>query len=113
MLKPYKVIGLKHLIAADFGGKKDEDPMTTRDKRKHVRIKQFFRTELSQDGTSHSIEGQTKNVSQRGAFIKTKDWHSFKPNDKTTLTVYLPPIFSGPDGTIGLQGSAVINRVDE
>ena len=87
--------------------------MATRDQRKHVRIKQFFRTELSQHGTSNLVEGQTQNVSQGGAFIKTKDWHSFKPNDKTTVTVYLPPIFSGQDGTIGLQGSAIINRVDE
>jgi len=87
--------------------------MTTRGKRKHVRIKQFFEAKLSKAGTSNSIDGRTENVSQGGAFIRTKDWHSFKPNDKTTLTVYLPPIFSGQDGIIGLQGSAVINRVDE
>ena len=30
-----------------------------------------------------------------------------------TITVYLPPIFSGQDGIIGLQGSARITRVDE
>jgi len=87
--------------------------MTTRDKRKHVRIKRFFEAKLSKAGTSHSITGQTENVSQSGAFIKTKDWHSLKPNDKTTVTVYLPSIFTGQDGIIGLQGSAVINRVDE
>ena len=87
--------------------------MTTRDKRKHVRIKRFFEAKLSKAGTSHSIAGQTENVSQGGAFIKTKDWHSLKPNDKTTLTVFLPPLFTGQDGIIGLQGSAVINRVDE
>jgi hypothetical protein len=87
--------------------------MTTRDKRKHVRIKRFFEAKLSKAGTSHSIAGQTENVSQGGAFIKTKDWHSLKPNDKTTLTVFLPPLFTGQDATIGLQGSAIINRVDE
>jgi hypothetical protein len=87
--------------------------MTTRDKRKHVRIQRFFEAKLSKAGTSHSITGQTENVSQSGAFIKTKDWHSLKPNDKTTVTVYLPSIFTGQDGIIGLQGSAVINRVDE
>ena len=92
---------------------KDEHLMTTRDKRKHVRIKRFFKVKLSKAGTSNSIEGQTENVSQGGAFIKTKDWHSLKPNDKTTLKFYLPPVFTGQDGTIGLQGSAVINRVDE
>src|SRR5210317_1510498 len=87
--------------------------MTTRDKRKHVRIKQFFKAKLSQAETSHSIEGQTENVSQGGAFFKTKDWHSLKPNDKTTITVFLAPIFTGQDATIGLQGSAVINRIDD
>jgi hypothetical protein len=87
--------------------------MTTRDKRKHVRITQFFEAKLSKAGTSHSIAGQTENVSQGGAFIKTKDWHSLKPNDKTTVTVFLPPLFTGQDATIGLQGSAVINRIDE
>ena len=87
--------------------------MTNQEKRKHIRIRRFFRTKLSKDGMSQPVEGNTENVSQGGAYIKTKDWHSFKPNDKTTITVYLPPIFSGQDGIIGLQGSARITRVDE
>jgi hypothetical protein len=87
--------------------------MTDQEKRKYIRIKRFFRTELSKDGMSQPVKGNTENVSQGGAYIKTKDWHSFKPNDKTTVTVYLPPIFSGQDGIIGLQGSAIITRVDE
>ncbi len=87
--------------------------MTTRDKRKHVRIKKFFKTRLSKPGTSQPVEGRTENVSQGGAFIKTKDWRSFKTNDKTTITVYLPPLFTGQDSTIGLQGSAVVTRIEE
>ena len=87
--------------------------MNTRDQRKHVRIHRLFRAKLSKAGVIHPIEGNTENVSQRGAFIKTKDWHSFKPDDKTTITVFLPPIFTGQDATIGLQGSAIISRVDE
>ena len=87
--------------------------MTNREKRKHIRIKRSFRTKLSKTSLAQPVEGNTLNVSQGGAYIKTKDWNSFKPNDKTTITVYLPPIFSGQDGTIGLQGSAVITRVDE
>jgi len=87
--------------------------MTTREKRKHMRLKRIFRAKLARDGSRLTVEGNTENVSQSGAFIKTKDWHSFKPNDKTTVTVYLPPIFSGQDGIIGLQGSARITRVDE
>jgi hypothetical protein len=87
--------------------------MTNQEKRKHLRISRLFRTELSKDGMLQPVEGNTVNVSQGGAYIRTKDWHSFKPNDKTTITVYLPPIFSGQDGTIGLQGSGIITRVDE
>jgi len=87
--------------------------MTNQEKRKHIRIKRFFQTKLSKDGMSKPAEGNTVNVSQGGAYIRTKDWHSFKPNDKTTITVYLPPIFSGQDGIIGLQGAARITRVDE
>ena len=87
--------------------------MNNQEKRKHMRIKKLFRTKLSKEGMSQPAEGNTVNVSQGGAYIKTKDWHSFKPNDKTTITVYLPPFFSGQDGTIGLQGSGIITRVDE
>jgi hypothetical protein len=82
-------------------------------KRKQVRIRQRFKTELLKDGIIHSFEGITASVSQGGAFIKTKDWNSFRTNDKTVITVYLPPFFTGQDATIGLQGSAVITRVDE
>jgi len=87
--------------------------MNIEENRKHVRIKRFFRTKMSKDGMIQPVEGNTVNVSQGGAYIRTKDWHSFKPNDKTTITVYLPPIFSGQDGFIGLQGAAKITRVDE
>jgi hypothetical protein len=87
--------------------------MDNHEKRKYIRIKQLFRTRLSKEGMSQPAEGNTVNVSQGGAYIKTKDWHSFKPNDKTTITVYLPPFFSGQDATIGLQGSGIITRVDE
>jgi hypothetical protein len=87
--------------------------MTGREKRKHVRLKRYFKARLSKVGVSYPIEGNTENVSQGGAFIKTKDWHSFRPNDKTIVTVYLPPIFTGQDATIGLQGTALVSRVDE
>ncbi len=87
--------------------------MAAPDKRKHVRLRQYFKAKLSKTGVPDAIEGNTEYVSQGGAFIKTKDWHSFQPDDKTILTVYLPPIFTGQDATIGLQGSAVITRVDE
>ncbi len=87
--------------------------MDSRDNRKQVRIKQHFRTSLAKEGILYSLEGITASVSQGGAFIRTKDWQSFQTNDKTVITVYLPPVFTGQEATIGLQGSAVITRVDE
>jgi len=87
--------------------------MDTSDKRKQVRIKQHFKAKLSKEGMASSLEGITATVSQGGAFIKTKDWNSLQTNDKTVITVYLPPVFTGQDVTIGLQGSAVISRIDE
>jgi hypothetical protein len=110
---PYEVVNSKHLAALCKDPKHSKNSMTTREKREHMRLKRIFRAKLARDASRHTVEGNTENVSQTGAFIKTKDWHSFKPNDKTTVTVYLPPIFSGQDETIGLQGSAIITRVDE
>ena len=102
---------LKHLDALSTEVEKKH--MTHQEKRKHIRLKRHFKARLSKDGMSRPIEGNTENVSQGGAYIKTKDWHSFKPDDKSTITLYLPPIFSGQEGTIGLQGSAIVTRVDE
>ena len=87
--------------------------MDINDKRTQVRIKQYFKAKLSREGIARSLEGTTVSVSQGGAFIKTKHWNSFQTNDKTVITVYLPPVFTGQDATIGLQGSAVITRIDE
>jgi hypothetical protein len=87
--------------------------MYTSNKRQQARIKKRFKTKLAKEGIIDSLEGTTATVSQKGAFIKTKDWNSFRANDKTVITVYLPPVFTGQDATIGLQGSAIITRVDE
>lgn len=71
-----------------------------------------FRTELSRRSAAPPIEGVAENLSQGGAFIKTTDWRSFQTNERTLITIFIGPEFSGQDATIGLQGEAVISRVD-
>ena len=52
------------------------------------------------------------NLSQDGAFIKTDGWHFFEHNDLTDLIFFLPADFTGRDNPMGLQGSAIVRRVD-
>ncbi|UCF00739.1 MAG: PilZ domain-containing protein [Deltaproteobacteria bacterium] len=58
------------------------------------------------------LEGNTLDLSQSGAFIKTEGWHFFEPNELTKPIFFLPPDFTGVDTPIGLQGDAVITRID-
>ena len=58
------------------------------------------------------LEGTTEDLSQGGAFIKIEDYRYFNPNESTGLTLFLPPDFTGQDTAIGLQGSAIVRRVD-
>jgi hypothetical protein len=45
--------------------------------------------------------------------IKTKDWQSFRVQDMAVFAFFLPPRFTGQDKTIGLQGRAVVSRIDK
>jgi hypothetical protein len=58
------------------------------------------------------LEGNTSDLSQGGAFIKTEGWHLFESGGLTELTFSLPPDFTGMDTPIWLQGDAVISRID-
>jgi hypothetical protein len=87
--------------------------MARTDRRKEIRITQYFRAELAKGGAASGIEGETENISQRGAFIRTSDWGSFQVNDRTVVTLFLPPAFSGQEAPIGLRGAAIITRIDE
>jgi hypothetical protein len=51
-------------------------------------------------------------MSQMGAFIRTEEWSSFQINNKTILTCFLPPDFSGQDEFMALQGEATVRRLD-
>ena len=58
------------------------------------------------------LRGNTLDLSQSSAFIETENWHFFKPNELTELTIFLPPDFTGMDAPIGLRGSVIVRRVD-
>ncbi|MCG6944429.1 MAG: PilZ domain-containing protein [Deltaproteobacteria bacterium] len=85
------------------------------DRRRHTRLRKRFRVTLHKKVSNIPnvlLEGNTLDLSQGGAFIKTGSWHSFKPNELTELTFFLPPDFTGKDTLIGLRGSAIVRRVE-
>ena len=47
------------------------------DQRKSPRIRQSFRVKLLRQGVDYTLEGTTANLSQKGAFIRTKHYRSF------------------------------------
>ncbi len=83
------------------------------DRRTHIRLSHQFTAKLSKIGLKVPIAGTTHNVSQGGAFIETESWRHVQEGDRALVTFFLPPDFSGQDKTIGLQGTAVIARVDK
>ena len=90
--------------------------MIMSDQRRHRRLKKSFPVTLRKRiavGPDVFLQGNTLDLSQSGAFIKTESWHLFKPNELTELTLLLPPDFTGRDTPLGLQGSAFVRRVDQ
>ncbi|MBW1982465.1 MAG: FHA domain-containing protein [Deltaproteobacteria bacterium] len=88
--------------------------MKAQERRKFRRLDHQFPTMIHcRTGSCLSIEGQSMNLSQGGAFVRTKAWHGVRVNDKAVVTFFLPPDFTGHDKTIGLQGEGIITRVDE
>jgi hypothetical protein len=110
-LGPYPRIGNRpHYL---LGDERFERGMTVQDRRKHIRVFHYFRAKLAKSGLPDGVEGQTENLSQGGAFVRTSAWRSFQTNDRAVLTLFLPPAFSGQDATIGLRGAAIVTRTDE
>ena len=87
--------------------------MAARDRRKDIRVTQYFRAKLAKGDVPNGVEGETQNLSQGGAFVRTSDWRSFQVKDRTVVTLFLPPAFSGQEAPIGLRGPAIITRIDE
>lgn len=85
------------------------------DQRRHTRLRKNLQVRLHKrvPGIPDAFqEGNTLDLSQGGAFIKTEGWHFFEPDELTELTFFLPPEFTGKDTPIGLQGSAIVRSVD-
>jgi hypothetical protein len=59
------------------------------------------------------LDGTSVDVSQEGAFIKTKQWRALKVKDYAVIAFSLPPDYTGQEKTILLRGEAVITRVDQ
>lgn len=87
--------------------------MKTLEYRKNVRVRCNFPVRLFMEDSNLTIEGITANLSQGGAFIKPKNRHSCQAGAHVLLTLFLPPDFTGQKKTIGLQGDAVITRIDQ
>ena len=86
--------------------------MRTLERRKHPRLQQKLQVKLSKARLDLVLDGNSINVSQGGAFIKFNKWNSFKVHDGAVIAFFLPPEFTGQYETIGLQGDAVVARVD-
>lgn len=87
--------------------------MRTFDQRKSPRISQSFRVKFLRQGVDYTLEGMTINLSQKGAFIRTRHYRSFQAGEPGEFTFFLPPDFTGQDKTVGLQGNAIITRIDQ
>jgi hypothetical protein len=83
------------------------------DQRRTPRIRQIFQVKFLKQGIDLTLDGKTANLSQKGAFIKTKHWRFLQAGDPALFTFFLPPDFTGQDKIVGLQGSAVITRIEE
>jgi hypothetical protein len=82
------------------------------DRRAHLRVRANFGAAILKSGCLRAAKGVTQNISQGGAFIQTEDWQAFSVEDRATVTIMLPAGFSGQDVPIGLEGMAIVSRVD-
>jgi len=87
--------------------------MTSRERRKHVRIQRQFEARLFNAKVRYETEGLTENISQGGVYVKTRDWRLFQNGDQAIVTLFLPPSFTDRDKIFGLRGNAIVRRVDK
>jgi hypothetical protein len=89
--------------------------MGIHEQRRRPRVRRNFQVTLHKrvPGIADGIlAGITLDLSDSGAFIETENWHLFRPNELTELTIFLPPEFTGMDAPMGLRGSVIVRRVD-
>jgi hypothetical protein len=86
--------------------------MVGREEREHVRLNRSFVTEVLNLKSHHTARGVTENVSQGGAFVKTKDWRAFQVNDQMMVTFFMPATDPRQGPLVGLRGAAAVIRID-
>jgi hypothetical protein len=97
----------------DFSGTTGSPWMEVCERRKFKRVRCNFMVTLFDEKLNLFVHGETVNLGQYGAFVRTQPHFSFGAGTPITVTVFLPPEFTGQDEAIRLQGEAVISRVDE
>lgn len=80
--------------------------------REFMRIRSHLPVELSTGTMGAKVTGVTENLSQIGAFIKTKEWHKFAVNDQVSVCITLPSLLSPHDVPTSVEGTGLIARID-
>ena len=89
--------------------------MRIREQRRNTRLMKKFQVTLQKRAPGHLdllLKGNTLDLSQGGAFIKTEGWNFFESGELTEVTFFFPTYFTGKDTSSGLQGPAIVRRVD-
>jgi FHA domain/Tetratricopeptide repeat len=82
-------------------------------KREHARCSGYFVAELAKAGSTEPVSGVTENIGQSGAFIKVREWRSFRVNEEISVAIFLPSVFSDESATVRMEGRGFIARVDD
>jgi hypothetical protein len=77
-----------------------------------MRISTHLPVELSTGTSGAKVTGITANLSQIGAFIKTKEWHKFAVNDQVSVCITLPSLLSPHGLPTSMAGTGLIARID-
>ena len=72
-----------------------------------------FPVRITKQDMDTAIRGVTENLSQIGAFIRTRDLSAFKVNDEVSLYIFIPSLFSSRFKSVGMEGKGLITRIDE
>jgi hypothetical protein len=80
--------------------------------REFMRISSHLPAELAAGTFGPRITGVTENLSQIGAFIKTKEWHKFAVNDQVSVCITLPSLLSPHGVPTSVEGTGLIARID-
>ena len=95
---------------ADLGASLELAPSL--DNREFMRISSQLPAELSMGTFGPRVTGMTENLSQIGAFIKTKEWHKFAVNDQASVCITLPSLLSPHGLPTSVHGTGLVARID-